>query len=62
MTSSVLENGIVLQIMFRFKFLLVLKTLYTPVQRKTRAKKWECISRGAGGGEGGGIRKFQDSI
>ena len=33
---------------------LVLQTLYAPVQGNARAKKWECVGRGAGRGEGVG--------
>jgi hypothetical protein len=40
--------------------LLVLQTLYAPVQGNARAKKWECVGRGAGQREG--IGNFQDSI
>ena len=39
---------------------LVLQTLYAPVQRNARAKKWEWVGRGAGQREG--IGNFQDSI
>ena len=31
---------------------LVLQTVYAPVQRNSRAKKWEWVGRGAGQGEG----------
>jgi hypothetical protein len=31
---------------------LVLQTLYAPVQGNARAKKWEWLGRGTGGGEG----------
>jgi hypothetical protein len=40
--------------------LLVLQTLYAPVQGNARAKKWEWVSRGAGRGEG--IGDFQVSL
>jgi hypothetical protein len=39
---------------------LVLQTLYAPVQRNARTKKWEWVGREAGQGEG--IGDFQDSI
>jgi hypothetical protein len=39
---------------------LDLQTLYAPVQRNDRAKKWEWVVRGSGPGEG--IGNFQDSI
>jgi hypothetical protein len=39
---------------------LGLANFICPVQRKTRAKKWEWMDRGAGWGEG--IEDFQDSI
>ena len=38
----------------------VLQTLYAPVQRNARAKKWELVGRGAWQGEG--IGNFRDSI
>ena len=34
---------------------LVMQTLYTSVQGNTRAKKWEYVGRGVGGGEGMGM-------
>ena len=37
-----------------------MKTLYAPVQRNARAKKWEWVGREFGGGEGMG--DFGDSI
>jgi hypothetical protein len=41
---------------------LVMQTLYAPVQRDSRAKKWEWVGRGAGRGGGEGIGDFWDSI
>ena len=34
---------------------LVLQTLYAPVQGNARAKKWECVGRGVGGGACGDL-------
>ena len=34
---------------------LVLQTLYASVWGNARAKKWEWVGRGAGGGEGGRV-------
>jgi hypothetical protein len=42
------------------RFDVFLETLYAPVQRNARAKKWEWVGRGTGWGEG--IGKFWDSI
>jgi hypothetical protein len=42
------------------KSLLVLQTLYAPIQENARAKKQEWLGRGAGRREG--IGNFQDSI
>jgi hypothetical protein len=39
---------------------LVVQTLYASVQGNARAKKWEWVGRGVGGGEGMG--DFWDSI
>jgi hypothetical protein len=39
---------------------LVRQTLYAPVQGNSRAKKWEWVGRGVGGGEAVGY--FWDNI
>jgi hypothetical protein len=38
---------------------LDLQTLYALVPENAKAKKWECVGRGVGGG---GMRDFWDSI
>ena len=52
LAAYVAEDGIIGK-----RGLLVLQTLYAPVQRKAKAKKWESVGWGAGQGEG--IGDFQ---
>jgi hypothetical protein len=49
MAAAIANNALKM----KFKGPLVLQTLYAPVQRNARAKKWEC---GGGVGEQGGGR------